>query len=119
MHRVRRGLATLSTVTLLSACGPGGHEPPHDGSITVTVTLSRSGPPGPSLDHVPQKGIAVTASNHARNSWSGTTDVGGAATLTVPAGAYDVDISFCPDAPHHVTATPGATTETRFDCLAA
>jgi hypothetical protein len=115
---VRLALVTLATATLLSACGPDRTAPPESGSILVTVTLSRSGPVGPSLDHVPQKDIQVTAVDDAEGIWSTKTGVAGEATLSVPAGDYDVDISFCPDAAHHVTVTGGATTTTRFDCVA-
>jgi hypothetical protein len=115
---VRWALVTLATATLLSACGPDRPAPPEGGSIAVTVTLSRSGPVGPSLDHVPQADIQVTAVDHSGGSWSTKTGAAGEATLSVPAGDYDVDISFCPDAAHHVTVTSGVTTATRFDCVA-
>lgn len=118
MPNVRRMVAALSASILLSACSSTSGQAHDDGSIVVTVTLSRSGPPGPHLDHSPQAGIAVTVVGESERSWSGTTDTTGQAVVSVPAGDYAVDIGFCPDAPQHVTVKAGGTEQVRFDCVA-
>ncbi|GCD89232.1 hypothetical protein [Nocardioides sp. LS1] len=118
MPTMRRLGAALSAAFMLSACGSAGGDERELGSITVTVTLSRTGPPGPSLDHSPIPGISVTAISTSQRSWSASTNSEGEAVLSIPPGEYDVDIGYCPDAPQHVEVTAGARASTRFDCLA-
>jgi hypothetical protein len=101
---------------MLSGCGSGGGNAPDDGLVIVTVTLSRSGPPGPVFDQAPQSNIEVTVANSS-GTWSDQTDEAGEARLSIPSGEYDVDISMCPDAPQHVIVSKGATARIRFDCL--
>lgn len=113
-----RALTVLLGVTLLSGCG-AGDEGPDRGAIVVTVTLTRSGPPGPSIDQRPQRGVDVTVSDPAGHRWSAVTDAAGEAHLSVPPGDYLVEVASCPDAPKPVTVTSGATSRTRFDCVAA
>ena len=118
-----RAILLLLGVCVLSGCGGGdgdggGGGAPDRGSIVVTVTLTRSGPPGPSIDHVPQHDVEVTVTNTSGHSWSAKTDDEGEAQLSVPVGDYEVDTGFCPDAPKPVSVTTGTTARVRFDCVA-
>ena len=119
-----RRLALLALVlvglgaTGLSGCG-GDDDAPDRGSIVVVVTLSRAGPPGPNIDHVPQPGVEVTATNGSAHSWSAETDEAGEAHLSLPVGDYDVDTTFCPDGPQKVRITKDAVSTVRVDCVAA
>ena len=112
-------LACGIAATILSGCGLIGGSTPVDGAVNVTVTLSRSGGLGPTLNNVPQSGVHVTVTDDSGGRWSGTTDGAGEANVAVPSpGEYDVDISFCPDAPQQANLAEGATAKVRFDCLA-
>jgi hypothetical protein len=108
----RLAVLLLGCALLAPACG--GPDRPADGTVVVTVTLSRSGPPGPSLDHVPQPGVRVEV-----GSRSARTDADGVARLAVPPGTYAVIAVGCPDAPHRLRVTAGERARTTFDCLAA
>jgi hypothetical protein len=114
-----RATVLLLAAATLYGCGADDHEPPDTGLVVVTVTLSRSGPPGPKFNHVPQGGVDVTVADGSGGTWSGKTGESGEARRSVPAGEYEVDTSYCPQTPQHVTVTAGETTNTRFDCLAA
>lgn len=97
----------------LAACSE-----PDAGSLVVTITLSRVGGFGPTLDHVPQSGVSVEVSNDSGDSWPDKTDTLGEAHFLLPAGGYVVDIGLCPDAPRDVKVVKDEPAEVRFDCLA-
>lgn len=112
-------LACGIAAAVLSGCGSSSGSTPVDGAVFVTVTLSRSGPPGPNFERVPQSGVQVTVTDDSGGTWSDETNHAGEANLVVPSpGEYDVDISYCPDAPQHATLARGATANVRFDCVA-
>jgi hypothetical protein len=118
MPVVRSVLACLVAASVLSGCSQGDDKV-QAGAVEVTVTLSRSGGMGPSIDHAPQSGVHVTVTDDAGGKWLKTTNSDGEARLSVPSpGEYEVDISMCPDAPRHATVARGATAKVQFDCIA-
>ncbi len=108
-------LAVLAGVVLVPGCGGRGPEP---AQIVVTVTLTRSGPAGPTLDHVPQQVETVIAVDAAGNDQTATTNGNGRARLSVLAGEYDVTTRVCPNDPQLVRAVPGTVVRLSIECLA-
>lgn len=107
-------------VPILSGCS-GSVDPPEDGIVIVTVTLSRSsggGAAGPNIDHAPQSNVDVTVADGREHAWSDRTDENGAVRIPIPPGEYDVEVKMCPDAPKPVKVSAGETMRVRFDCVA-
>jgi hypothetical protein len=112
-------LASGLLLVVVTGCGSDDRERSDTGTVVVTVTLSRSGPPGPSIDHVPQRDQQVDVVEGTKTRYSGRTDQAGIARVPVPVGDYDVDVAGCPNAPQHVVVTKDSQVPVEFDCVAA
>ncbi len=120
LARMRAVISLATLAILMSGCSGPPKSTVSSSMIETTVTLSRSGGLGPSLDHVPQREavVTVTVTDAAGVERTATTDADGRARLAVPVGEYDVSTGFCPFRPQHVVASPGAVVRLTIDCLA-
>lgn len=113
---MRRRLWALCLVAPLTLVGCQSDE---TGSLTVTITLSRSGGLGPTLDRAPQSGVIIDVTSETHDPENDVTDRSGEAHFSLPPGTYVVDANpYCPERSQSATVVKGQTAQIRFDCLA-